>query len=272
VTWPKIFGEGYELAMSDVGMELGRAAAPAHDTKLEARRVELLSPRGRLGPWGLSIERDAKSTRTRLALDPVVPDGPHALLVTTATLPPRLTIRVARSPLVRLGVPPETLGLQSAPEVEVTVEGTVDAGRIDASFSFAVYGAKLGAGARAVDLKLKGGLAGDARRPLDVQRGELVVGPFTAQTTGTVTPIETGGYRVDLAWSASPVACEVLAKRVAQGPAQLGLEIAQQLGIAKVVGTANASGLLSFDTSAPEKATLTMLTNDTCGLAIFPDK
>jgi serine/threonine-protein kinase len=272
VVWSKVFGEGYELELEDLGVELGGASALGDDLKLDARKVELRSPRGRLGPWGLAVERDRKSTRTRLELDPVVPDGPHALLVTAASLAPRLTVKVTRSPLLRLGIPPEALGLKGPPEVELDVEGTVDGGKLDASFSVALYGAKLGDAPNAIDMKLKGVLFGDARKPLDLQKGELVVGPFVAQTTGTITPLEPGGFRVDLSWKAAPIACEVLAKRAAQGPAQLGLELAQTLGIAKVVGTAKASGLLSFDTTAPQKAALTMITNDTCGLAIFPDK
>jgi hypothetical protein len=271
VVWTRPFGEGYELELSELGLDLGPNGALGDDLKLDARRVTLVSPRGRLGPWGLAVERDAKATRSRLELDPVVPDGPHALLVTSAALPPRLTVKVTRSPLARLGVPPDAIGLASPPEVELEVDGTVGGGKVDASFALALYRARLGGAPNAVDLKLKGALSGDPARPMDVQKGELVVGPFQARATGTVTPLD-GGYRLDLAWKAAPIPCDVLARKVAQGPAQLGLEIAQALGIAAVVGTANASGLLAIDTRALDKASLSMITNDTCGLAIFPNK
>jgi serine/threonine-protein kinase len=271
VLWKRPFGDGYELEISDVSAEISPNGALGDEMKLDSRRIDFKTPRGRLGPWGLSVERDAKSTRMRLELDPIVPDGPVALLVSSAGIPTRLTVKVARAPLARLGIPPEAVGLTAPPEIELNGDGTLQAGRVDTSFTLALYGIKPGP-SPALDLRLKTSIAGDTSKPLELKNAELMVGPFTAKATGTLTPNADGGWRADVTWRADPVSCEVLAKRTAQGATALGLQVAQAFGIARLVGTANASGFISFDTRSPEKAAFTMTGNDTCGLAIFPEK
>ena len=73
---------------------------------------------------GRSFERNATTSRLRLLLDPPVPDGPSVLVVWGKGLSPHTTVRVPRSPLSRLGVRPEELGLpaDNTTELEMKLE------------------------------------------------------------------------------------------------------------------------------------------------------
>src|SRR5262249_7655334 len=157
-------------------------------------------------------------------------DGPVVLLVSAAGIPSRLTIKIARAPFVRLGVPPSALGVTAPPDLELNAEATFATGRFDANFSFALFDMKLGA-SPPLDLRLKGTPAGDPTKPFDLKSADLAMGPFAAKASGTVTPSLEGGFRADLSWRAEPIPCDLLAKRTAQGAAAMGLQFAQAFGI-----------------------------------------
>ena len=77
---------------------------------------------------------------------------------------------------------------------------------------------------------------------------------------------------LDAAWRALPTPCEKLARAEARslGPIAAALQdLAQATGVARVTGTANASGLVKYDTMSPDEATATLLTREACGLSIF---
>ena len=89
--------------------------------------------------------------------------------------------------------------------------------------------------------------------------------------TGAVAATDLG-FRFDAAWRIVPVPCERLARAEARslGPVAVALQdLARSTGAARVTGTANASGLVKYDTKTPDEATVTLITRETCGLSIF---
>ena len=64
--------------------------------------------------------------RARLIFDPAVPDGPSALYVFGKEVVPKLTVRIARSPLAQLGIRPDDLALPATAQSEL--EAKIESG------------------------------------------------------------------------------------------------------------------------------------------------
>lgn len=274
VTWTGVTGDGSRLAASDVGTELESRGVGTEDIRSSVGRFEITTKRTTFGPWGASFDRSGGTSRLRVLFDPPVPDGPSALYVQGAGVAPKLTVRVPRSPIGRLGVRPEELGLPADPSTEIEVKlevGQAPSTRIEAGGRVDLYGARLKGVAQPMDVRIEGGASGLPQRPLDLERVTATVGPFVVHVTGSVAATE-HGFRLDAAWRTVPIACERLARAEAKnmGPIAAALqEIAHRTGVARVTGTASASGLVKYDTKSPDEASLTFATRDTCGLAIF---
>lgn len=274
VTWTGLLGQGSRLDASDLGADLESRAAGAEEIRASMGRFEVKTAQALFGPWAMSFDRSAGTSRLRLLLDPPVPDGPSTLLVWSKASPLHLTVRIPRSPLARLGLRPTELGLPADPgtEVEMKLEGgqspttrTEGSGRID------LYGARLRGLNGPVDLKIEGSASGAPGKPLDLEKTVATVGPFTANVTGTITPNDTG-FRLDAAWRTLPISCEKLVRAEAKslGPIAAALQdIAHSTGAARVTGTAQGSGVVRYDTKTPDDATMTFLSKEACGLKIF---
>ena len=274
LTWTGVLGEGTRLEAGEVGAELESRGIGTEEIRANVGSFEVKTKHTVFGPWAAVFDRTAASSRVRLLFDPPVPDGPSALLLWGRAAPAHFTVKIPRSPLARLGLRPADLGLplDAGTELELKLEGGQNptmrvegAGRLD------LFGVRLKALKAPVDVKIEGAAAGLPGKPLDLEKTTVTLGPFLANVTGTITPTDLG-FRFDAAWRTLPILCEKLARAEARsmGPIAAALqEIAHTTGTARVTGTANASGLLKYDTRTPDEGSATLLTREACGLSIF---
>ncbi|HSO37020.1 MAG TPA: serine/threonine-protein kinase [Labilithrix sp.] len=274
VVWTGLLGEGTRLDASDLGTELESRGALTEDIRGNVGTLEIKTAHTVLGPWAGAFDRNPTTSRFRLLFDPPVPDGPSALLVWGRIAPPHLTVKIPRSPLARLGLRPADLGLPAddQTELELKLEGGQNPNmRVEGSGRLDLFGARLKALKAPVDAKVEGFASGMPGKPLDFEKTTATVGPFVANVTGTITSTDLG-FRLDAAWRTVPLPCERLVRAEARsmGPIAAALqELAHTSGAARVTGTANASGLVKYDTKTPDEATSTLVTRDTCGLSLF---
>jgi hypothetical protein len=274
LAWDGALGEGTHLDASEIGADIESRGVGSEDVRTSIGQINLKTPRTTFGPWASSFDRNASTSRLRILFDPPVPDGPSALLVWVSGLPPRLTVRVPRSPIARLGIRPEELGLPADPatEVEVDIEGGQSPNaRIEGSGHIDLFDARLKGLKGPIDVKLEGAASGPLGKPLDLEKTTLTLGPFLANVTGTISPSD-AGFRLDAAWRTQPISCDKLARAEAKslGPFAAALhDVAHATGVARVTGTAQGSGLVEYDTKTPDQGALTFVTHDACGLSIF---
>jgi hypothetical protein len=274
LAWQGVLGEGTALQAGEVGVDFESRSVGAEDIHVNLGRFELKTKRTTFGPWAGSFERNATTSRLRLLLDPPVPDGPSALLVWGRVAPPHLTVRIARSPLARLGIRPADLGLpvDAGTEVEMKLEGGQSpTTRIEGGGRLDLFGVRLRGLKAPLDIKVEGSASGAPGKALDLEKTSVTLGPFLANVTGTITGTDLG-FRLDAAWRTLPISCEKLARAEAKslGPIAAAIQdIARATGVARVTGTANASGVVKYDTKALDEATTTLVAKEACGLSIF---
>jgi hypothetical protein len=273
VAWTRAFGQVAKIDASNVTADTDANGSAFH---LAAEKTNVTTPKGELGPWRVTFERDAEAERTRIDLDPALRDGPSALYVKAKAGGVSLKVNIPKSPLSRVGLPPAVLGL---PAGQATlVMATIDLERKSTTLAemksqVALFGARLGGAPVPVDVHLDFVAAGDPAKPLDVSHGTLTVGPFHANVVGTMQ-LFPDGTRLSLAWRAQPLKCEALAQNAAKEAlgdfgAQLS-EFAKGLGVAKVTGEAHVSGFLTIDSRNLNDVSVTMTAKESCGIAIFP--
>ncbi len=274
VTWTGLLGEGTRFEAAAMGTDLESRGVGSEDIRANTGVFEVKTKHTVFGPWSGVFERTAVNSRFRLLFDPPVPDGPSALLVWGKNAPPHLTVKIARSPNTRLGLRPGDLGLPADPgtELEMMLEGGQSPTmRVEGTGHLALFGVRVRGLKAPIDMKLEGAASGLPGKALDLEKTVATVGPFVANVTGTINPTDLG-FRLDAAWRTVPIACERLARAEAKslGPVAAALqELAHTTGAARVTGTANASGLVKYDSKTPDEATSTMITRETCGLSIF---
>ncbi|MEZ4258121.1 MAG: serine/threonine-protein kinase [Polyangiaceae bacterium] len=273
VSWKGLLGEGSVLDASDVGIDGVWGADQG--ANVNVGRFEIKTPRATFGPWGASLERDGERSRVRLLFDPALVDGPNVLFVWTSGALTRVAVKVPRVALSRLGIPVAAVvgeGVLDGAEVEIALEGErTPAARVLGSGKASVYGARVKGVKGPVDVELKGNVSGQPGKPLDLYETSLSLGPFVVDVKGTLAPSD-AGFRLDATWAAAPIPCDKLAKAEASswGPFADALhDIARATGAVRVHGKAYASGIATFDTSAPWDAAVTVSTKSTCGVSLF---
>ncbi len=138
-------------------------------------------------------------------------------------------------------------------------------GRVD------LFGVSLAGLKSRVDVSIEGNAAGMPGKPLDLEKTTAIIGPFVANVNGTLTGTDQG-FRLEASFRTQPVACEKLARAEAKsmGPLAAALqELAQKTRVARVVGTAQVSGVVTYDTKTPDEGAITVRTREMCGLSIF---
>jgi serine/threonine-protein kinase len=274
VAWTGLLGEGTSLDAGEVGTDFESKAVGAEEIRASVGHFNVRTPHTTLGPWAGSFDRNPNASRLRILLDPPVPDGPSALLVWGKGSATHLTIHVARSPFARLGIRPDDLGLPAdgGTEVELKIDGGQSPStRFEGTGRLDLFAARLKGLKSPVDLKIEGAASGLPNKPLELTQTTATLGPFLANVTGSITPTDFG-FRVDADWRTTPISCEKLVRSQAKslGPIAVALQdLARSSGAARVTGTAQASGLVKYDTKSPDTATATMITREACGLSIF---
>jgi hypothetical protein len=272
VTWTRAFGQSAKIELANVAGEVDPVKAV---TRMTSDHATLTTGSTAFGPWGLSLERDAATTRLDVALDPVVKGGPSVVFLRDASDAVSVRANVPSSPLSRLGIPAKTVGLAA----DSTVEGTVDfeedrSGASSLKGDVALGKATFGGGLP-IDARVSLSASGEATRGLDVKQGTFTAGPLKGSVTGTLTLFDDGA-RLALAWKSQGVPCSEIGKQMAAealGPlgSQLGAiagDVGNVIGL-RVSGEASASGLITLDSRDLAATSFAMTRNQTCGVDLF---
>jgi hypothetical protein len=224
-----------------------------------------------LGPWRVDIDRTPGAARTCVALDPGVPHACTILVVGTQDATTGVDVELPRSPLGRLGVPLQALGLGGKDvQVEATAHYALNGpSRADASFKGAVHGIVAPGVPRPLDVAWEGSASGDPSTGLDVKQTRLAVGPLVGAVRGMVKRFD-DGFRLDLAWQAGPVPCAAFDQPLAPGqPFDIAYQLrklADAAGLTKLAGSVKASATLAFDSRDLGATSLRFVPEATCSL------
>jgi hypothetical protein len=189
--WSGLLAPGVQAEGISVVTTLGVADEGA--LSIDAPSLELLVPRGSVGPWRGHLDSTAGETKLTVALDRSKQDGPPSLVVVSRpSLGTVLTATVPRTKAVQIGVPADFFLAGWDPEVDVALEAQVMPGgeplNAHAVISlFGLGGAAMGAGGPPVDVLLEGNLHGDPSKPLPIDPGSLTIGKVKTHITGEVT-------------------------------------------------------------------------------------
>jgi hypothetical protein len=235
--------------------------------------VLVVVPGGKLGPWRVDLDRAPGTSRLRLALDPGVPDACTVLVVGNDEGTTNVDVKIPRSPLARLGVPPDLLGLRGkALQVDARAHfGVLGAHGGEATTKGGVYGIEAGLPA-ALDVAWDGSASGDPGSGLDVKNARLAVGPLVGAMTGTLKTFD-DGFRLDLAWIGTAVPCAAFEAPLGAGnPFDVAYQLrkfAEGVGLAKVAGEVTARGGLTFDSRDLGAARVVFTPQVKCQVALF---
>jgi len=263
VVWQGPLGENARIDAADVRLEV---AWHDRDATLRAHsdKVTMGVPGGSLGPWSVDLDKASDTSRMRVALDPGVPEACTVLVVGDEDRTTSIDVVVPRSPLARLGVPPQLLGLRGSQlQVAMTAHyAALGPTRSSASAQGGVYGIELPGTPRSVDVAWDAAGTGDPREGIDVSEAastasagrvsktgaRLAAGPLVGTLTGTLKAFD-DGFRLDLAWRAGPVPCAAFDAPLGVGqPFDIAYELrklAEATG--HLAGDVSATGTLAFD-------------------------
>lgn len=276
VVWPSPIGDNARLEAANVHFDVTwKPAANGTTSDVHARsdKVTLVVPGGTLGPWRVDLDRAPGTSRVRVALDPGVPDACTLLVVGNDERTTSVDVVIPRSPLARLGIPAEMLGLHgSGLQVEANAHFVaLGPQRADANGKGGFYGIEAGL-PRPLDVAWEATATGDPRVGLDVKKARLAAGPLVGTLTGMLKTFD-DGFRVDLAWSAGPVPCTAFEAPLAEGqPFDIAYQLrklAEATGITKVKGDVSARGSLAFDTRDLSTSKVEFTPEVTCQVAMF---
>lgn len=272
VVWQGPFAENarVEAANTHLDVTWGGPSATVH---ARSDNVIVAVPAGKLGPWRVDLDKTPGTSRMRLALDPGVPDACTVLVVRNDERTTSVDVKIPRSPLTRLGVPLELIGLHGkALQVESTMHfGALGPQRADATSKGGIYGIEAGLPAP-LDVSWEGSASGDPRSGLDVKKARLAAGPMSGAMTGTLKTFD-DGFRLDLAWSATPVPCSAFEAPLGAGnPLDVAFQLRKLVegaGLARVAGDVSARGGLTFDSRDMGAAHVEFKPEVKCQVALF---
>jgi hypothetical protein len=252
LVWQAPFAENAHVEAANLHLDVawGGVSTTIHG---RSDKVLVAVPGGRVGPWRVDVDRTRTppSSRVRIALDPAVPDASTVLIVGGDEASTSVDVVIPRSPVERLGLPPELLGLRGkALQIEMTAHfRPAGSQRADATSKGGIYGIEAGL-PMPFDVAWDAAASGDPRSGLDVKKARLAVGPLVGALSGTLKTFD-DGFRVDLAWAAGPVPCTAFDAPLGAGdPFDIAYQLrklAQGVGLAKVAGEVSARGGLTFD-------------------------
>jgi hypothetical protein len=231
-----------------IGIEGTGASFTSRFEGREGRKTQFLSPRTfvktermTLGPFGVNLERSSDTSRARISLDPVVPDGPSLIIVRHGGVV-HVGADARRAPLARYGFPASFFGLPEGdnPDVELTLDAQfADRGEVSGSGTIALYGMKVGASApidSSVAFHLDGTVAA-----VRIRSDDAKVGPFPARVHGDWS--STTPTHITLGFQTANVSCgELLRGKSMKQAGVAGISLAD---LGKFTGTLGGNGQLS---------------------------
>jgi hypothetical protein len=252
IVWTDPIGEGARIEAAGVHADVSWRAGGGTVLHASSDNVSTVLPGGTFGPWRVDVDRAPGSSRTCVALDPGVPGMCTVLVVGDEESTTAVDVVLPRSPLARLGIPLQLIGLHGKDlQVDATVHyATRGATRADAAVKGGVHGIEAAGIPRPLDVNWDAALGGDPRTGIDVKQARLAVGPLVGGVKGTFKRYD-DGFRVDLAWSAGPVPCAAFDSPLAAGqPFDIAYQLrklAESAGLTKLTGDVKASATLTFD-------------------------
>lgn len=239
-----------------------------------SENVKVAVPGSVLGPWRVDIDRAPASSRVCVALDPGVPNTCTLLVVGNEESTTDVQVTLARSPVTRLGIPFQLLGvggrdLQLDASVHYSALGPA---RAELSAKGGLHGIEAHGIPHGFDVSLDATASGDPRSGIDMKQARLAVGPLVGNVRGTLKRFD-DGFRVDLAWSGGPVPCTAFDAPPNPGqPFDIAYELrklAQGTGMAKISGSVSAQGMLAFDSRDLGSASASFTPEAKCQVAVF---
>jgi hypothetical protein len=251
IVWVGPIGENARVEASGVHADISwpETGAVVHAS---SENVKVTVPGGSLGPWRVDVDRSPASSRVCVALDPGVPNTCTVLVVGNEEATTDVEVTLARSPVARLGIPLQLLGVGGKElQLDATVHyAALGPARAELTAKGALHGIEAHGIARPLDVAWDATADGDPRSGINMKPARLAVGPLVGNVRGTLKRFD-DGFRVDLAWSASPVPCGAFDAPPGPGaPLDVVYELrklAEGAGIAKVSGSVSAQGMLAFD-------------------------
>ena len=273
VVWQGPFAENARVEAANTHLDV-TWGAPSATVHARSDNVLVVVPGGKLGPWRVDLDRTPGTSRLRVALDPGVPDACTVLIVRSDDLTTSVDVKIPRSPLARLGLPPELVGLHGkALQVEAAVHfAAMGTQRDDATSKGGIYGIEAAGLPAAIDASWEGSASGDPRTGLDVKKAKLAVGPMVGAMTGTLKTFD-DGFRLDLAWIATAVPCAAFEAPLGAGsPFDVAFQLRKLVegaGLARVAGEVTARGGLTFDSRDMGAARVEFKPEVKCQVALF---
>jgi hypothetical protein len=223
--------------------------------------VTVAVPGGTLGPWRFDLDRDENASRVRVALDPGVPDASTVLVVGTGEVISSVDVAVPRSPIARLGIAPELLGLRGDIQVAAAIHYAPFGPQANANATAkgGLYGLSVGGIPRPIDVSWEGTATrnrdapaepAEGARAIDLTDARIAVGPLVGAAHGTLKTYG-DGFRIDLAWRAGPVPCTAFDAPLGPGePFDIAYQLrklASSAALTHLHGNVTASAALTFD-------------------------
>jgi hypothetical protein len=246
---------------------------------MRGRDFQFLSPKTRvrvqqmeLGPFGLNLERTWDTDRARIALDPVVPDGPSVIIVRHGGVI-HVGGQASRAPLARYGFPAVFLGLPAGdnPDVEFNFDAQQnDKGEVLGNGMVAIYGMKVGPSAP-IDAVMPFAIEGISTA-IHLKAPDARIGPFPSGIKGEWS--QNARSKVVFTFATAAVPCSELIRASASKQSTMAgvlvSEIQKFTGALVYGGAVSANGTLTVDIDAPPKMNIVFASTDTCGLKVFP--
>ena len=234
--------------------------------------VTFTSPLGKAGPFTLNVDESEGRKRARLVFEARKAEGPNVFVIFGGlSAPTHVTVRIPKSKLSQLHVPPAYLGLAATDDPELDVLGTVaiePEGRVKGTAKANIGGMTFAKSRTKTPVDLEMTLFAEPGRPVEITKGVASYGPITADFSGVVTRDPIAG---DIRFVSKPLPCSYFvgaeAKKSFGVVGQLAVDLFGRA--VKVTGAVNVRGTYTFSLPHPETSKLNLDVRDTCGVALF---
>jgi serine/threonine protein kinase len=185
LVWTDPFGKGTVLEAWDTTV-----TSTPHALTVSSPSVMIRTPRSKLGPWSVRIERGDAASSLAVSFDPSA--ATPALTLTWGGAQSSAVLDLPRAPLSRLGIPSGALG-----DVEVSGRSslikTAD-GKAEGQLALSFFGLRTDGGS---EVSMTARLQGDALSSLALADGQIASAGARIPVSGTLAVLDSG-VRLDL--------------------------------------------------------------------------
>jgi serine/threonine protein kinase len=274
VSWGGLFGAGSALDARDVrfGFVRDEGDEEPHGVVAYSPEVTLTTPYGKAGPFTVNVDESDGKRRARVVFESGKSEGPNAFVVLGgATAPTHYTVRIPKTKLSALHVPPAYLGLRAGEDPELEVSGSVQVepeGRMKGDVKATIFGISVAESRTKTPLDLELAVRADPKKPIEITKGVASYGPLTADFGGTIERDPIAG---EIRFVSKALPCSYFAGAEAKKALGVAGPLALELfGKAlRVTGVVNVRGSYTFSLAKLADAKLRLDVRDTCGVTLF---